>query len=686
MSITSAYHPHMVSIPVSPYCEMARWLLDRLAIPYNEECHAPVFHARATRRRGVHGGIVPVLDTSDAILSDARQIVDYYEARVTERQRLFPSDTQLQAETRKLFNLFYDMFGVAVRAWAYAHMLPFNREATIRVWTTRAPAWERTLVPLSFSRLASAMRRSLDLKPETVTEQRAVMETIFSQVDALLSDGRPFLMGEEFTAADLAFASLGAPAVCPPEYGGPLPKLEELPPAMRADVESIRARPSGQFILRLYREARPRPAVDPIDTGAHKPGDTFKDKLFIWLTSPRLLRAIFKLLRKHAPQLQIGKRLILTRHDDVIEVLSRDTDFTIREVNEERINAIDGPFILGMDRSEEYDRESAALKAAVRRDDLERIRSFVRQNAEALTAAAAVHGRIDVVSGLARVVPVRLVESYWGIPAPDDPTMMRWMRDVFHDIFANPGSDPLVHRDALQTVSELRPYMDRVIALRKSKLDEPDQPDDVLGRLLALQDEAHPWLDNAAVRRNMGGMIAGAVDTTNKFVTLAIDELLRRPDVMEDARRAALARDMDAMRRYAYEAVRFNPHHPVQARFCRSETEIAAGTKRARRVPADTSVYIATLSAMFDPEKFTDPDKFRADREVDYLHFGHGMHRCFGSAINGVQIPELLAALLRLPNLRRASGSAGQIVYDGPFPDQLILEFDRDGNAPGGLN
>lgn len=685
MSITSAYHPHMVSIPVSPYCEMARWLLDRLAIPYNEECHAPVFHKRATRRKG-GDAIVPVLNTSDAVLSDARQILNYYEARSPQHQQLFPADTGLRAETLQLFNLFYDTFGVAVRAWAYAHLLPFNRAAAIRLWTTRAPAWERMLVPLSYTRLARAMQRSLDLKPDSVTEQRAIMETILEQIDARLSDGRPFLMGREFTAADLAFVTLGAPAVLPPEYGGPQPKPEELPTAMRDDIESIRARPSGQFILRLYREARPRPAIDPVEAGTHKPGDTFKDKLFIWLTTPALLRAIFKILRKHAPVLLVGKRLILTRHDDVIEVLSRDTDFTIREVNEERINAIDGPFILGMDRSEEYDREAAALRAVVRRDDLERIRSFVRQNAETLTRVAIMQGRIDVVSGLARVVPVRLVESYFGIPAPDEPTMMRWMRDVFHDIFANPGADPLVHRDALQTVSELRQHMDSVIALRKSKLGEPDQPDDVLGRLLALQDEAHPWLDNRAVRRNIGGMIAGAVDTTNKFVTLAIDELLRRPEALEGARRAALARDMDLMRRYAYEAVRFNPHHPVQARFCRSETEIAAGTKRARRVPPDTSVYIATLSAMFDPEKFNEPEEFRVDREVDYLHFGHGMHRCFGSAINGVQIPELLAALLRLPNLRRASGSAGHIVYDGPFPDQLILEFDRDGKASGGLN
>jgi len=49
------------------------------------------------------------------------------------------------------------------------------------------------------------------------------------------------------------------------------------------------------------------------------------------------------------------------------------------------------------------------------------------------------------------------------------------------------------------------------------------------------------------------------------------------------------------------------------------------------------------------------------------------MHRCFGYYINGVQVPELLAALLRRPNLRRAQGRDGRIDYAGPFPDKLML-------------
>jgi len=178
------------------------------------------------------------------------------------------------------------------------------------------------------------------------------------------------------------------------------------------------------------------------------------------------------------------------------------------------------------------------------------------------------------------------------------------------------------------------------------------------------------------VRRNLGGVIVGSVDTTSKFTTLAIDELLRRPRTMAEARAAAIKGDIETVRHYAWEAVRFNPHHPLQVRFCGQEARVARGQPRSKNIPAGYSAYVATLSAMFDPDVFKNPGEFSAKRDTEYLHFGYGMHTCFGKYMNAVQIPELVAALLCLPNLRRAPGSAGQILYDGPFPNRLVLEFD----------
>jgi cytochrome P450/glutathione S-transferase len=668
LAAATIYRPRMLSIPVSPYCEMVRWALDHNGIPYAEECHAPVFNVLAARKyRG--GSIVPQFDTGEAVLPDARAVVDYYEARAPLHLKLYPGDSAAQARARKLFDFFFDTFGVSVRAWAYAYVLPI-RSATIEAWIDRVPAWERLGVKVFYPLLAAALRSSLKLGPDTIAQEEKVIEDALSEVEARLADGRPFLMGDAFTAPDLALAALSAPMILPAEYGGPMPRLEQLPAAMRASVEKWRARPAGQYILKLYQRNRPARTPDLIALGKHGSGKTFKDKLANFLTSSGVLRPIFTFLRRFFPVAVLGKNVIVTRFDSVVEVLRRDADFTISQINAPKIDRIEGPFILGMDKSPQYDQEKEVLLAAVRREDLERIRQFAAQCAVRLVDVARALKRIDVVNGFARIAALRLVASYFGMPGPNDPAFLRWMRDVFHYIFANLTNAPTVLQDALASAAELRRHMDAEIALRKS-YPAQRQADDVLGRMLALQGPSYPWLDDVAVRRNLAGMIVGAVDTTSKFVTLAIDELLRRPAALAQAREAALNNDIDSVRRYAYEAVRFNPHHPIQVRFCPQETRIGS-----TKIPAESRVFVATLSAMFDPEAFANPKEFNGRREAEYLHFGYGLHACLGRAINGVQIPELMAALLRLPALRRAPGMAGQVVYNGPFPDRLILEFD----------
>lgn len=430
MRDATIYHPRMISIPVSPYCELARWVLDRLGIPYVEECHVPGFHALVTRR---YGGdtTVPVVDTGEASLLNAREVVDYYEARCPVSQKLYPADAAAWIEVQELFNFLVDTFGAAVRAWAYAYMLPV-RKSTVRAWTDRVPWWERFAVGAFYPLLAKAVSRNLKLDQTTVAQKQQEIEAALAQMESRLADGRRFLMGDRLTAPDLALAALAAPIMLPAEYGGPMPALDELPAAMRSAVERFRARPAGQFILRLYKENRPLRAPDLVALGKHGSGRTFKDRLLNVVIGPAVLRPVFTLLRSLSPILILGKHAIVSRYDDVVEVLKRDRDFTIRQINEDKIQQIDGPFILGMDASPQYDQENAILHQAVHREDLAAIRQFVVEAAAELIQAARPRRRIDVVNGYARVVPIRLVASYFGVPGTNDPAMLRWMRDIFH--------------------------------------------------------------------------------------------------------------------------------------------------------------------------------------------------------------------------------------------------------------
>jgi cytochrome P450 len=394
-----------------------------------------------------------------------------------------------------------------------------------------------------------------------------------------------------------------------------------------------------------------------------------------------LIRALSWPILRLRPTLVTKARVIVTRHADVLEVLDRDEDFTVAEVNADRMALVNGPFVLGLDRSPLLLREQGLLQRAVQPGDLDRIRTSVQGHARDLVEAALPAGRIDVVQGLARPAATRLVDDYFGVAGPDEATMMHWMRTIFYETFLNVGNDKAVRAEGVRSGLALHRHMDEVIATRKAQVATgAPAPDDLLTRLVRMQADPGTALSDEGVRRNVGGVIVGAVDTTSKAVAHALDQLLLRPDHLQAAQAAALAGDIERVAAFAFEALRFNPINPILARHVARDTTLAAGTKWERRLPAGRTVYVGILPAMFDPRVFERPGDFRVDRDPgSYVHFGAGLHTCYGRHVNLIQIPELLAALLRLGSLRRAGGPSGSIRYDGPFPDQFVVEFDGGG-------
>jgi glutathione S-transferase len=246
--------PYMLSVPVSPYVELARWTLERLGIDYHEDRHAPVFNTLVARRhRG--GRVVPLLDIGDRSLTDARQIVDYCEQLAPAALRLYPADAAQHADVKQLFDECFDVLGVAVRAWAYAYQLP-QRKSTTHAWIHGAPWHERVIVPIVYPLIAKRVGSGLKIHTGSIPEQRAIIDASLQRLGERLGDGRRYLVGDRVTAADLALATLIAPTVLPAQYRGPLPGLDELPEPMRRDVLQIRAHPVGAFVLRLYAEER----------------------------------------------------------------------------------------------------------------------------------------------------------------------------------------------------------------------------------------------------------------------------------------------------------------------------------------------------------------------------------------------------------------------------------------------
>ena len=241
--------PLLITISFSHFCEKARWALQRSGVEFDEEAHLPVFHFRATKARGSRS--TPVLVVSaDQVLTQSREIVRWADAeRGSSVTTLFPAGQE--AELERWRARFDDVLGPHSRRWAYRQL--FDQPRTMNALF--APRLGRLGARMSGPVFRAILGRAMNVTHKGAARSHALVSEIFDEVGDALTD-RPFLLGDQFTAADLGFAALAAPLVLPDGYGGPFPTAEDLGAEAQVAVEKFRAHPAGQHVAKLYAAFR----------------------------------------------------------------------------------------------------------------------------------------------------------------------------------------------------------------------------------------------------------------------------------------------------------------------------------------------------------------------------------------------------------------------------------------------
>ncbi len=365
--------------------------------------------------------------------------------------------------------------------------------------------------------------------------------------------------------------------------------------------------------------------------------------------------------------------MFATRYDEVREVFLNDRSFRVPYA--EKLDVIMGghPFFLSMDDTPEYRRDTAAMRKVIR--DRRHSRApdpQVERLGEKIVADG--RGRLEVVDALVRRITFELYQDYFGIPDPPGEDLRVWATRLFEFQFADSGNDPALRSEVEVIAPALRKHIENLMNARRSS---GVAQDDVLGRCLALQKNGEPGFDDGQIRSSLMGFIVGGPPQPPMVVPQALEQLLRRPDALAGAQQAARANDDKLLAGYVFEAMRFDPLAPFLPRVATKDSVIAAGTPRAVKVPKGTQVLVAFSSAMMDERRLPDPKAFNARRlPHEYIHFGHGLHQCFGIHMNMALLPLMLKALLKRPNLRRAPGSAGRLSKRGAFADTLHVHYD----------
>jgi len=237
-------------------------------------------------------------------------------------------------------------------------------------------------------------------------------------------------------------------------------------------------------------------------------GDGLKAKAAAALKEPRAQRLALRFARAFLPNLVLSRQFvaaypntgtaIVTRHQDVIEVLDRNADFEV--AYEPKMRAITGGenFFLGMQDTPLYTRDTSNMRLAMRRDDVATtIQPLARRLAEQLVAG---HAKgLDLPNDLTLRVPTAIVTDYFGITGAPNSNLVAWATVMFWYLFVDLAGDAEVARKALDAAAASRAMIDTAIAQRKAS---GEAKDDVLDRCLVLQKAREPGMDDLGRRRS----------------------------------------------------------------------------------------------------------------------------------------------------------------------------------------
>ena len=398
------------------------------------------------------------------------------------------------------------------------------------------------------------------------------------------------------------------------------------------------------------------------------------------LRHPVVLRTIAGLLRAVWPVSPFG----VVREHDIREVLSRPLDFEAGY----RDAVVTGPFVLALNRTPLYATQLVLFKHAVKPDDdAAPLRARLRATldgllASARTGASPLSPTFDFVRDVVVPANLDLLADYFGIPCKNDPQVERWLRALAVHIVLNDSLSDAERTLAQCSAASLRRLIEQTIAERRTPGAAALASHTILDRLLTHQLGNVPaTVSDDEIVDLIGGLMVFFHLPIVQASTLALYELTLHRDGFKDARHAALhgTGGVNDVKPFAFEALRFRPMFPLILRHCPRATVVDDGQGHRREYAAGAPVPVFLIGGMFDPVTVCNPTLFLTDHSAaSELVFGAGFHHCIGQFMAEIQVPEILAGVLRLKNLRRAAGCAGRLRYDRCSPAVRSLQLIHD--------
>ena len=243
----------LVTFGISHFCEKARWALDWHGIAYEEISWPPGVHRILAKRCGAKCTTLPIVLEGKTVIQGSGAIIDWAESKARDRNRSLTPQSN-QAEIHEIEWRADEVIGVHVRRLAYAEMLPSCSHLLKPTLFHRVSGWNHLVGSMMWPMARRIMIQMYNVTPEAALESRSKLEGELDWLDGKLADGRPYLVGDRFSRADLTVASLLALFARPKE----MPMVHEMSgrDTFVADVERWRERPVMRWVIAQYQTHR----------------------------------------------------------------------------------------------------------------------------------------------------------------------------------------------------------------------------------------------------------------------------------------------------------------------------------------------------------------------------------------------------------------------------------------------
>lgn len=240
----------LLEFPHSHYCEKARWAIDYKGIAYQAVAIMPGFHV-ITLRKIAPETSVPVLLNDNEVVQGSSEIINYLEQKYPTRS-LTPTDPIKRQKCLDIENTMDVRLGENLRQFLYYRLLAYP-DFIRHCFTHPLPRIKQLIFSLLYPILRNKIFKKYVISSAKVELAKREFDVAMCELEKILKH-KKYLVGDQFTRADLSVASMLSLLVMPPEH--PFPWKEIPDSKTRALYDEYQHHPVTEWVATMYREHR----------------------------------------------------------------------------------------------------------------------------------------------------------------------------------------------------------------------------------------------------------------------------------------------------------------------------------------------------------------------------------------------------------------------------------------------